>query len=172
MAMQHLSLALGAALILSVFGTGAVTAETRDAAHPAARTIIEFNECVTNRDMDTAMGLLAEGSVQYQIQPAHPGMPDDQPLTADMTAMWKTVAAILFPTTESYERIVEITDVRVDGELATVWTQTKTITHRKGKEEPMVLEFSEIYFLVNKNDTGWLIAGNASNRPVDEIPVG
>ena len=160
------------ALILVISGGFQATAETSDASHPAARIIIEFNESVTSRDMDTAMGLLAEGSIQYQIQPAHPGMPEDQPLTADMTAMWKTVAAILFPTTDSYERQVEITDVRVDGELATVWTQTKTITHRKGKEEPMVLEFSEIYFLVNKNDTGWLIAGNASNRPIDEIPVG
>lgn len=170
--MQQLPLTLMVALTMCVFGTGQATAETADAAHPAARAIIEFNESVTKRDMDTAMGLLAEGSVQYQIQPAHPGMPEDQPLTADMTAMWRTVAAILFPTTDSYERVVEITDVRVDGELATVWTQTKTITHRKNKAEPMVLEFSEIYFLINKNDTGWLIAGNASNRPVDEIPVG
>lgn len=170
--MQHPLVALSVALILSVFGTGQVTAESNNAEHPAARKIIEFNESVTKRDMDTAMGLLAEGSVQYQIQPAHPGMPEDQPLTADMTAMWKTVAAILFPATDAYARVVEITDVRVDGELATVWTQTKTITHRKGKVEPMVLEFSEIYFLVNKNETGWLIAGNASNRPVDEIPIG
>ena len=169
--MQHIFSTAMIALILVISGGFQATAETSDASHRAARIIIEFNECVTSRDMDTAMGLLAEGSVQYQIQPAHPGMPEDQQLTADMTAMWKTVAAILFPTTDSYEREVEITDVRVDGELATVWTQTKTITHRKGKEEHMVLEFSEIYFLVNKNDTGWLIAGNASNRPIDEIPV-
>ena len=156
----------------TILGNFQANAESGDKSHPAALAIIKFNESVTNREMDSAMALLAEGSVQYQIQPAHPGMPEDQPLTADMTAMWKTVAAILFPTTDSYERQVEITDVRVDGELATIWTQTKTVTHRKGKDEPMVLEFSEIYFLVNKNDTGWLIAGNASNRPVDEIPVG
>jgi hypothetical protein len=170
--MQHAFLNAMIALALAVFGTLQATADSRDALHPAARTIIEFNEAVTKQDMDTAMGLLAEGSVQYQIQPAHPGMPEDQPLTADLPTIWKTVAAIVFPTTDAYERQVEITDVRVDGELAVVWTQTKTITRRKDKEEPMVLEFSEIYFLINKNDTGWLIAGNASNRPSDDIPVG
>jgi len=147
-------------------------AGTGDAAHPAARAIVEFNKAVTDRDMDTAMALLAEGSIQYNLHPAHPGMPLDHPLTEDAGTMWKTVSPILFATTDTYERIVEIKAVHADGELAVVWTQTKTITHRKGKEEPMVLEFSEMYFLVNKDDTGWLIAGNANNRPVDEIPVG
>lgn len=170
--MQRAFLTAVISMVLTAVGTLQAVADSADASHPAAQAIIQFNQSVTNRDMDTAIGLLAEGGVQYQIQPAHPGMPEDQPLTADMPSMWKTVAAILFPTTDSYERQVEITDVRVDGELATVWTQTKTITHRKGKEEAMVLEFSEVYFLVNKNDTGWLIAGNASNRPIDDIPVG
>ena len=59
-----------------------------------------------------------------------------------------------------------------DGELAVVWTQTTTVTYRKGKTEPMVLNFTEMYFLVNKDDTGWLIAGTATNRPIDSIPVG
>ena len=143
-----------------------------EAAHPAAQAIIDFNSAVTNRDMDSALALLADGGVQFHLHPAHPGMPDDHPLTEDMTTMWQTVSAILFPTTDSYERKVEVTDVRVDGELAVVWTQTKTITHRKGKAEPMVLDFSEMYFLVNKDDAGWRIAGNATNRPIDEIPVG
>jgi len=148
------------------------TAATGDASHPAAATIIEFNKAVTDRDMDTAIALLAEGGVQYNLHPAHPGMPLDHPLTEDMATMWKTVSPILFATTDGYERIIEIEAVHADGELAVVWTKTKTITHRKGKEEPMVLEFSEMYFLVNKDDTGWLIAGTATNRPVDEIPVG
>jgi hypothetical protein len=29
-----------------------------------------------------------------------------------------------------------------------------------------------MYFLVNKDDAGWLIAGTATNRPIDSIPVG
>jgi hypothetical protein len=89
-----------------------------------------------------------------------------------MTTRWTTVSAILFPTTESYERTVTVRSVQADGELAVVWTDTKTVTYLKGKDEPMVLNFSEMYFLVNKGGTGWLIAGTATNRPVDSIPVG
>jgi ketosteroid isomerase-like protein len=150
----------------------APTAIAADDAHPAARAILEFNNAVTTRDMDTAMALLADGGVQFHLHPAHPGMSEDHPLTEDMATMWNTVSAILFPTTESYERKIEIVDVHADGELAVVWTQTQTVTHRKGKDKPMVLDFSEMYFLVNKNDMGWRIAGTATNRPVDEIPVG
>ena len=118
------------------------------------------------------MALVADGGVQYHLRPAHPGMPTDHPLTEDMQTMWQTVAAILFPTTDSYERIIAVTDVNVAGELAVVWTETRTVTMRKGKTEPMVLEFSEMYFLINKDDTGWKIAGTATNRPLDAIPVG
>ncbi|MGI9343209.1 MAG: hypothetical protein ACR2QV_10170 [Gammaproteobacteria bacterium] len=143
-----------------------------DEDHPAAQAILEFNHAVTTRDMNTAMALLADGGVQFHLHPAHPGMADDPPLTEDMAAMWNTVSAILFPTTDAYERKIEIIDVHADGELAVVWTQTQTVTHRKGKDKPMVLDFSEMYLLVNKNDTGWRIAGTATNRPVDDIPVG
>ena len=139
--------------------------------HPAAQAVVEFNQAITDRDMDTAMGLVAKGSVQFHLRPAHPGMSEDHPLTEDMATMWNTVSAILFPTTDSYARVVDVTNVSADGELAVVWTQTKTITHRKGKTDPMELEFSEMYFLVNKDDSGWKIAGTATNRPVDSIPI-
>lgn len=140
--------------------------------HPAARAVVTFNQAITDRDMDTAMGLVADGGVQFHLHPAHPGMSEDHPLTEDMATMWTTVSAILFPTTDSYSRVVDVTNVSADGELAVIWTQTKTITHRKGKADPMELEFSEMYFLVNKNDSGWKIAGTATNRPVDSIPIG
>ena len=156
-------------LMALMFSAPAV-ADDREA-DAAAEVVVSFNQAVTARDMDTAMGLIAEGSVQFHLRPAHPGMPEDHPLTEDMTTMWQTVSAILFPTTDSYERIVQVQAAHADGELATVWTQTRTVTHRKGKAEPMVLDFSEMYFLVNKNDSGWRIAGNASNRPIDSIPV-
>ena len=143
-----------------------------DAPHPAARAVVTFNQAITDRQMDTAMGLLADGGVQFHLHPAHPGMAENPPLTEDMATMWTTVSAILFPTTDAYQRIVEVTNVSADGELAVVWTNTKTITQRKGKADPMELEFSEMYFLVNKNDSGWKIAGTATNRPVDSIPVG
>jgi hypothetical protein len=170
--MQRAFFTASIGLVLTCVGILQAAAGSSDASHPAAQAVIQFNQSVTNRDMDAAIALLAEGSVLYQLHPAHPGMSEDQPLTADMPAMWKTVGAILFPTTDAYERQIEIADVFADGELAVVWTRTKTVTHRKGIEEPMVLEFSEMYLLVNKDNTGWLIAGNATNRPVDDIPVG
>lgn len=146
-------------------------AETADTGHPAAAMVIDFNQAINDENIDSAMALLADGGVQFHLHPAHPGMAEDPPLTEDMATMWKTVSAILFPTTEAYVRAVEISDVQVDGELAVVWTQTTTTTRRKGAE-PMVLEFSEMYFLVNKDGTGWKIAGTATNRPVDSIAVG
>ena len=160
------------ALLLPLAWAFQAAAESADAEHPAAAAIVEFNKAVTERDMETAIALLAEGSVQFNLHPAHPGMPEDHPLTEDMAKGWTVVSSILFPTTDSYERLVTIEDVRADGELATVWTRTRTITRQKGKTEPMVLEFSEMYLVVNKNDTGWRIAGNATNRPVDSIVVG
>jgi hypothetical protein len=170
--MRRIFPAMLAALVLFVAPAPPGSAETDDANHPAARTIIEFNKAVTARDMDTAMSLLAEGGVQFHLHPAHPGMSEDHPLTEDMPTMWTVVSAILFPTTDAYERKIKIADVYSDGELAVVWTETTTITHRKDIDEPMVLNFSEMYFLVNKDNTGWLIAGTATNRPVDSIPVG
>lgn len=170
--MRYLIPALLSAAVIIAATTLQSSAESADTSHPAALVIIEFNEAVTTRDMDTALALLAEGGVQFNLHPAHPGMPVDHPLTEDMPTMWKTVSAILFPTTEAYERIVQIDNVHSDGELAVVWTQTKTITHRKGIAEPMILNFSEMYFLVNKDNTGWRIAGTATNRPIDSISVG
>lgn len=169
--MQRLIQTVLTALVIVATAPAVATADDAST-HPAAQAILEFNKAVTTRDMDTAMTLLADGGVQFNLHAAHPGMSEDHPLTEDMATMWKTVSAILFPTTESYERNVEIVDVHADGELAVVWTQTQTVTHRKGKDQPMVLDFSEMYFLVNKNHTGWRIAGTATNRPVDEIPVG
>ena len=156
---------------VSVASTVSIASET-EVSHPAVQSVVEFNKAITARDMDAAMSLLAEGGVQYHLRPAHPGMPQDHALTEDMATMWKTVSAILFPTTDSYERHVDIRNVEVDGELAVVWTHTQTITHRKGKDKPMILYFSEMYFLINKDNQGWRIAGTATNRPVDSIPVG
>ena len=57
--MQHALLNAMIALALAVFGTLQATADSSDALHPAARTIIEFNEAVTKQDMDTAMNSTA-----------------------------------------------------------------------------------------------------------------
>ena len=135
-----------------------------------AQVVATFNAAVTARDMDTAMAQLAEGGVQFQLRAAHPGMSDNPPLTAGLEPMWKTVGAILFPTTDSYERKTEVIDARTDGEVATVWTNTTTITQRKNVEEPMVLNFTELYLLVLK-DGRWQIAAMIDNRQPDSIRV-
>jgi len=168
---QRPILILLSTLILSIAAVVPTIAAENDT-HPAAQAILDFNAAVTSRDMKTALAPLADGGVQFQLHPAHPGMSEDQPLTEDMATMWTTVSALLFSTTDSYERHVEIRDVRIDGELAVVWTQTHTVTRRKSIEEPMTLDFSKMYFLINKNNSGWRIAGTANNRPVDEISVG
>ncbi|MDJ0926655.1 MAG: hypothetical protein QNJ73_03305 [Gammaproteobacteria bacterium] len=146
-----------------------------DELHPAAAVVDAFNNAVSAQDMDTAMAQLADGSVQFQVHPAHRGAPGaDQTLTMDMAATWQMVSAILFPTAESYSRQVTIDKVDADGELAVVWTTTRTQTVMKGKsaEDTPYKQYSEMWFLINKDGTGWKIAGTASNRPTDDIDIG
>ena len=141
------------------------------AADSPEEVVLRFNQAITERDMDTAMAQLADGSVQIQLRAAHPGMSNNPPLTADLHKNWQMVGAILFPTTDAYSREVTVTSEQFDGELATVWTDTVTTTHRKNVAEPMVLAFSELYLLVKKEGQ-WKIAAAADNRQPDTIRVG
>ncbi len=136
-----------------------------------ADVVTAFNRAVSERDLDTALAQLADGGVALQLRPAHPGMPDNPPLTGDLVKTWQMVGAILFPSTEAYSRVPTITDVVEQGEIATVWADTVTTTQRKNVAKPMVLEFSEVYLLVKKAGV-WKIAMNADNRAPDEIVVG
>ena len=136
----------------------------------AAAVVEDFNTAITARDMDTALALLAEGSVQFQLRAVHPGMNENPPLTADLRGIWKAVAGILFPMSETYERTANITEAQARGEVATVWADTTTRTVRKDNGEPMELTFSEVYLLIKKPD-GWKIAGIADNRKPDNIRV-
>jgi len=158
-----------ATLILSIAVAIPAMAADNDT-HPAAQAVLDFNNAITTRNMDVGWPLLAEGAVQFNLHPVHAGMGEDPPLTEDLLALWTTVTTLLFATTEIYERHIHITNVQTDGELATVWTETQTKTKSEGKE-PSVREFSEMYFLINKDDSGWRIAGTATNRPVDNISV-
>lgn len=141
-----------------------------DEADDAKATVERFNTAITERDMETAMNSLADGSVQFQLRAVHPGMPENLPLTADLKTTWKTVAAILFPMSDAYERKAEVIKAEAIGEVATVWANTTTHTVRKGKAAPMDLAFTEVYLLVKKPD-GWKIAGIADNRKPDNISV-
>ena len=55
-----------------------------------------------------------------------------------------------------------------------VWTTTRTQTVMKGKsaDDTPFKHYSEMWFLINKDNTGWKIAGTASNRPTDSIEIG
>jgi hypothetical protein len=97
-------------------------------------------------------------------------MSADPPLTADLRKNWQIVGAILFPSVDAYERRPDITASTIDGDIATVWATTTTVTQRKGVAEPMRLEFSELYLLVKKQGQ-WKIAANIDNRQPDSIDV-
>ena len=140
-------------------------------ANTPEETVLAFNEAIAKRDTAAIQAALAEGSVQIQLRPAHPGMPEDPPLTGDLKKTWEVVAAILFPSTESYIREIDVTQSYSDGEVATVWVNTTTHTQRKQVAESMVLTFSEVYMLVKK-DNQWKIAVIADNRAPDNIVVG
>lgn len=157
------------ATLISIGLLGPLTVHADDAGDAAA-VVEQFNSAITARDMETAMSTLADGSVQFQLRAVHPGMSDNPPLTADLATTWKTVAAILFPMSDAYERKATVTEVQAIGEVATVWANTTTHTERKGRDEPMDLEFTEVYLLVKKVD-GWKIAAVADNRQPDNIPV-
>ncbi|MAF83091.1 MAG: hypothetical protein QGF90_15660 [Gammaproteobacteria bacterium] len=66
------------ALLLSLAASVPTLAAENDI-HPAAQTVLNFNTALSSRDMDTALALLAEGAVQYNLHPAHPGMSERFP---------------------------------------------------------------------------------------------
>jgi len=140
-----------------------------DSQQAVTAVVSDFNAAVTARDVDAIMATLAEGSVQIQLRPMHPGMPDNPRLTGDLRKNWQMVAAILFPASDAYERKATITDVVVNGDVATVWTDTRSHTQRTGKE-PLHRQFTEVYLLVKKDDR-WQIATIADNRQPGNIRV-
>jgi hypothetical protein len=162
--------AMTLAAVLWVASIPAVIAAEQNTDGPAA-TVQAFNAAVTARDIDAALASLAEGSVQIQLRPVHPGMGDTPPLTGDLRKNWQMVGAILFPASESYDRLVEITSQTESGDVATVWTNTRSRTVRKGTTSASENAFTEAYLLVQK-DGNWLIAAIADNRTPDNIGAG
>lgn len=132
----------------------------------AADRVRAFNEAVTARDLDGAVALLAPGSVQLVRGASHADMgePDDR-LAQDLTTQWQVVGAVLFSSTASYERSVRVTSVEARGDVATVWTDTRTATVQAAGTPAVVLEFSEVWLLL-RLDGEWKIAALANNRPV------
>jgi hypothetical protein len=135
-----------------------------------ADAVKAFNDAINSRNVDAMIAELAKGGVQLSLRPVHPGMPADMPLSSDIQGTWRTVGAVLFATTQSYQRSVTITDSIENGDLATLWADATTTTVRKAGDEPMVLNFSELYLLVKKEGR-WQIAAYADNRQPDNIAI-
>lgn len=141
-------------------------APSADAETEVADRVRAFNAEVTARNLDGALSLLAPGSVQFVRGASHADMGEtDDRLAQDLTTQWQVVGAVLFSSTESYERSVEVTSVEADGDVATVWTRTRTETTQAAGAPPAVLEFSEVWLLLRLKGE-WKIAGLANNRPV------
>lgn len=163
-----LALALVPALALNLSLSGPALAA--DATEDAVAVVTTFNEAISNRQLDTLLGLFAPGAVQYALRPAHAGMPAPDKVTSDLNVHWRTIGPVLFSVTDLYTRTPEIIDTHVTQELATVWARITTRSRDRNATDERSETFSEVYLLVNKGD-GWKIGGIAENRGTDDIPI-
>jgi len=141
------------------------------AAVPGPADVVQaFNRAISARKLDDALPLLAKGAVQYTLRSAHAGVPTGTGgITSDLKTHWSTISQVLFAVTTSYQRVPEILDTRIDGDLATVWTRVASETvERSGKRRQD--SFSEVYLLVQTAE-GWQIGAIADNRGTDSLAV-
>ncbi len=124
-----------------------------------------FNAALSERRLDAALALLAQGAVNFNLESAHgftstPGA--TSPLTSDLAAHWRTVAPVLYATNRRYTREVDAASIQADGSLAVVWARLRTRAEplRGG---PTLLVFAETY-VMHREVGGWRIAGIANSR--------
>ena len=120
------------------------------------------------KDKDAVIATLAEGGAQFTLRAQHDSTPPES-IETELTAYWAVIAPVLISSTSSYVREIEILDVRVDGDIATVWAQTKTASTPLNSTEADINSFSEVYLVVKRAE-GWKIAGMADNRQTTKIP--
>lgn len=157
------------AVALIMVATANAAAVVTDAAAAAAAVITSFNEAVSSRNLDKALGYLAPGSVQFTLRPSHAGLGSQPPsLTSDLRAHWSTIGPVLFSATRTYSRKAEIIGSRVEGDIATVWANVATATVRADKPETRNDKFVEVYLLVRKEGQ-WKIAAIADNRQPNDV---
>lgn len=125
-------------------------------------TVKAFNAAFASKDKDTLIATLAEGGAQFTLRAQHEDSPPDK-VQSEISAYWSVIAPVLFASTSAYERNAEILDVRADGDIATVWTNTQTKSTRLGSTEAQTNTFTEVYLLVS-SPAGWRIAAIADNR--------
>lgn len=138
----------------------------------AAAVVTSFNAALTARSLEKALAHVVKGGVQFNLRPAHTGMGGGSPgITSELTAHWSMVGPVLFSATKAYSRSVEILDARAEGDVATVWTRTRTETVRGGQAAPDRGEFLEIYLLV-RTGGAWKIGAIADNRVPNDVGLG
>jgi len=168
MRIRPLAIALIPALALS--GPALAAEGAAGKADGPVAVVSLFNEAISNRQLETMLGLFAPGAVQFALRPAHAGMPAPDRITSDLTVHWRTIGPVLFSVTDLYTRTPEITDTHVTQELATVWARITTRSRDRNGTEERSETFSEVYLLVNKGD-GWKIGGIAENRGTDDLTI-
>lgn len=140
-----------------------------DAAGEPAAAVRSFNDALSTRNLDKALAQIAPGSVQFNLRPAHAGMGGaPQALVTDLRAQWSMIGPVVFASTKSWVRKVEIIDSRVEGDVATIWTRTATETVRPDQPDVRRDSFVEIYLLVRR-DGQWKIGALADNRKPNDV---
>jgi len=156
-------------IVLLAMATSAHANQVQAADDPVA-VVEQFNQAITNSELDTLLGLFANGAVQFALRPAHAGMPVPEKITSDLTIHWRTIGPVLFSVMESYSRTPEILDTHVENELATVWARITTRSRDRNGTTERSESFREVYLLVNRGE-GWKIGGIAENRGTDELVI-
>jgi hypothetical protein len=143
------------------------TALAAEPAPDAANVVLAFNEAISAGDADTAKQHLAPGGVQFTLRSMHDGVGPAQ-LTAPLADHWSMILPVIFSSTERYARTATILSAESFGDIATVWTQTTTVSQRQGATDAEAREFSEVYMLI-ATPQGWKVASIADNRPSSSL---
>jgi hypothetical protein len=167
---HHLAIALiGFSLAVPVAGAAADAGSA--AASPAA-VVEAMNAAITARDLPAVKRHFAPGGVQFSLRPAHTGLgAAASGLTTPLDAHWSMIGPVLFGATQSYQRQVEVLDARVEGDVATVWTRTRTRTVRGTPPVTKQDEFVEIYLMVRTGGE-WKVGAIADNRRPNDVGLG
>jgi hypothetical protein len=158
-------------LLVIVLALALLPAVPRAAGPGPAEVVQAFNRALSARKIEDATALLAKGSVQYTLRAAHPGVTTTGPtgITSDLKTHWNTIGPVVFSVTSVYSRVPKILDTRIDGDLATVWTEVASETvERNGKSRKD--NFSEVYLMVRTGGV-WQIGAIADNRGTDSMSV-
>ena len=162
---RHLAIATSAILMFSSMIPPALHAAERS----PDETVQAFNQALSKHDLNAALALIADGSVQFTLRSAHSDIPSTGPgsVTSDLKAHWSAIGPVVFGSTSAYNRIPKVVNTRIDGDLATVWTSTATETVGKNGSKRSD-SFSEVYLLVH-TASGWQIGAVADNRGANKV---